>query len=737
MSDFAKRLLDNQKKSHDGSELLDRHPELAGRVHVVRAGEGNTEIPAAMNHEKKAGYYSGRQWVNRAINIWADNIGPLNVRVVEGSEHKEINHDLNHVLQMPNNEMDSAAFWKEWAIELGFAGEFGIQLSFKTGDMNRETSAPNPTAVPVEMWPRPGEQLTVRTGPTGKRFRKVLFYILDDGEEPNEIEIPANELIFYKFYNPLEVFRGLSRLTAARLSVEIDFLSQLWSQQFFNNSARPDYALITPEGVTETEKKEILQDLWNRFRGVKKSHLPMILEKGITDIKVLSFPPKDLAWMEQRKMARDEIGAVYGIPDEIMGFGKDTFENFATADRVLWTNTLKPLTDFRDNMLTWYFKKARPILKPDQFIKTDLSDVSQLHEDMSERIDQWDTLVGKGVPPRTAADMLFLPMPEYNGDDIGYVPALSIPATSAKGLLGGPRIKLERIRTRRQATHWLEETRKDAEPDETASLFPEFGSDEHKAIIEARQNLLFPFQAKMAAELKKYFQRQQTEMFARLRSTDGRSFGRGKWRGKQEDDVPNIDVLFPLQKEVARFKKDMEPIIEESFMLVANTWWDELDQDGQVEITQVIENSISFITDFQAREVNKTTFNELARIFIDAEMEGASIPEIQDQLSAFWVGRKSAFETERIARTTMVAADNAGSLAAWDQSGVVKTRIWISALLPNRTRDAHAETHGQEVGLDQMFEVGGEKLLFPGDPNGSAGNIINCLCVTIPGKVEV
>jgi hypothetical protein len=31
-----------------------------------------------------------------------------------------------------------------------------------------------------------------------------------------------------------------------------------------------------------------------------------------------------------------------------------------------------------------------------------------------------------------------------------------------------------------------------------------------------------------------------------------------------------------------------------------------------------------------------------------------------------------------------------------------------------------------------MFMVGGEELRYPGDPKGSAGNIIFCLCTVIP-----
>ena len=49
----------------------------------------------------------------------------------------------------------------------------------------------------------------------------------------------------------------------------------------------------------------------------------------------------------------------------------------------------------------------------------------------------------------------------------------------------------------------------------------------------------------------------------------------------------------------------------------------------------------------------------------------------------------------------------------------------------SKVRDDHAEADGQEVGMDEAFDVGGEQLMYPGDPAGSAGNTINCRCTVI------
>ena len=83
-----------------------------------------------------------------------------------------------------------------------------------------------------------------------------------------------------------------------------------------------------------------------------------------------------------------------------------------------------------------------------------------------------------------------------------------------------------------------------------------------------------------------------------------------------------------------------------------------------------------------------------------------------------------------IARTETIRASNAGSTQVYKDWGVQKHE-WLSTM-DDRTRDDHAEANGLVVEIGKPFMVGGEELEFPGDPNGSPGNVINCRCTTIP-----
>jgi hypothetical protein len=84
---------------------------------------------------------------------------------------------------------------------------------------------------------------------------------------------------------------------------------------------------------------------------------------------------------------------------------------------------------------------------------------------------------------------------------------------------------------------------------------------------------------------------------------------------------------------------------------------------------------------------------------------------------------------ERIARTETTGAFNAGAQQAYAEENA-EVKIWLCSP-DDRTRDAHLDANGQCVNRDDVFWVGGEPMMFPGDPRASAENVVNCRCTTI------
>lgn len=83
---------------------------------------------------------------------------------------------------------------------------------------------------------------------------------------------------------------------------------------------------------------------------------------------------------------------------------------------------------------------------------------------------------------------------------------------------------------------------------------------------------------------------------------------------------------------------------------------------------------------------------------------------------------------EGISSEDVLAAGGALALLA----ALSITKTWV-ATLDSHTREDHADADGQEVALDEPFNVGGEDLEYPGDESGDISNTINCRCSVLYG----
>jgi hypothetical protein len=81
-------------------------------------------------------------------------------------------------------------------------------------------------------------------------------------------------------------------------------------------------------------------------------------------------------------------------------------------------------------------------------------------------------------------------------------------------------------------------------------------------------------------------------------------------------------------------------------------------------------------------------------------------------------------------RVLEMAAQARAEKAAEVVPGLMKEwRHGAGAMAP---RMSHLAADGQVRKVNEPFDVGGEKLMYPRDPAGSPGNTINCGCYTVP-----
>jgi uncharacterized protein with gpF-like domain len=149
----------------------------------------------------------------------------------------------------------------------------------------------------------------------------------------------------------------------------------------------------------------------------------------------------------------------------------------------------------------------------------------------------------------------------------------------------------------------------------------------------------------------------------------------------------------------------------------------------------------AYVTRYLAQAPNRmsNTPDQVYRQVADQIAQGLAAGEhgqqLADRVQAVFVVTGNPWWENRsatVARTESGAALNAGQLAGaaylQDTTGRILTKVWRALDEPGRTRDAHLAADGQRQPLTVPFTVGGERLMYPGDPSGSAGNVINCRC---------
>ena len=145
-----------------------------------------------------------------------------------------------------------------------------------------------------------------------------------------------------------------------------------------------------------------------------------------------------------------------------------------------------------------------------------------------------------------------------------------------------------------------------------------------------------------------------------------------------------------------------------------------------------------------------TSLSNSLRDQIDSTLKRAALGSLSPQDAIKAVGRslksrgvfKSiAARAETIVRTEVLRIQEIAAHArmlenreTMRRAGWALKKEWIASL-DARVRPSHAAANGQVREVDEAFSVGGESLMYPRDPSGSAQETINCRCASA-SKVE-
>ena len=160
------------------------------------------------------------------------------------------------------------------------------------------------------------------------------------------VNLPAENVLHLKLFNPLDDYYGLSPFEAAAQSLDTHNAASAWNKAMLDNAARPSGALVFSggDGQLSTQQYDRLKsELQDNFQSAANAGRPMVLEGGL-DWKEMGFSPKDMDFINSKNNAAREIALAMGVPPMLLGIpGDNTYSNYAEANRVFWRQTVIPI----------------------------------------------------------------------------------------------------------------------------------------------------------------------------------------------------------------------------------------------------------------------------------------------------------------------------------------------------------------------------------------------------------
>ena len=178
-----------------------------------------------------------------------------------------------------------------------------------------------------------------------KNFPFVKGYVYGTGADA--VPFDVNEIIHFKYPNPLNQYRGLAPAKAIGINLDAEQNADKWVNQFFYNSARPDGVIQFDYNLSDEQFEKLKKQWQEKYKGVSKAHQVALLEGGGKYIQIQNTI-KDMDFPNLKQKNRDVILGVFGMPQSVMGISENVNKaNAEAGDYTFARWIVKPRLDWK------------------------------------------------------------------------------------------------------------------------------------------------------------------------------------------------------------------------------------------------------------------------------------------------------------------------------------------------------------------------------------------------------
>lgn len=177
---------------------------------------------------------------------------------------------------------------------------------------------------------------------------RVIFEYTEDGKKYTSDEILH---IVESVMRPGQI-RGVSRVEEMKDALGLGLALDSYAQRFFGQGTSGNYALVTPQTLTEDQAKMLAKTVDARHGGWRKAHKTLVLHSGL-DIKDIGVNPEETQLLDSRRMFIEDLCRIWNIPSHMMNLpGTNTYASVEATQIEFVTHTLRPYVAIIENALS-------------------------------------------------------------------------------------------------------------------------------------------------------------------------------------------------------------------------------------------------------------------------------------------------------------------------------------------------------------------------------------------------
>lgn len=580
------------------------------------------------------------RYVHTIVSAIAQDVAMVELTVKDKNGKRIEKHPIIDLLKRPNPMSSQFQFIEMHITYMKLVGESFWYLTFPNQVSNK----------PDGIYLLRPDMVDVVIG--DDEVGSVEGYVLNKSDG-TKIPLDTNEIIHHKLPNPLNPYRGMGIVEAARTYIQTEEFSSEWTKNSLYNSGRPS-GIVTLKGTINKEEFSALKKRFKQeYSGTNNAGKTMFIKASDgLEYQKLGMELGEVAIKELKDMTKEDIMMMFRVSKTMLGMSNDVNLSNAREAKIVWQEN---------------------IIQPDVWRLIDQLDVDLspryggIHLDFQSEVEADHEKAradfNAGLMTLNEA-RVYIGLSELPNGDIRYMPMNMTPQ---------PEDPMSEIQD---------------EPIEEEKSFREYTVEQKEGFrkdVFIRQEA---WEKKYILGLKSIFDSQKKEILGKNK----KAFSEWKFDPiKSKNNYFNI--LIPITESMVKEQGD-------SALKFAG------DPDTEFVITPQLEKYIKDRIDAFATDVDTATLKKIEEVITDGVMKGDSVTKLRKRILEVYV-QLSTVSAERIARTETIAASNEAALEAYKQSPLVTQKEWLAE--PDACSFCQG-LNGEVLGLDTDYAKVGESL---------------------------